>query len=78
MTRGDSTSTRTPDEHAVQAFAERAERAQRPAGGPDGDDLVVGPVALAKLTLDGLPLAEVVVDDEQDWSIWRGRHPRLG
>ena len=33
MTRSDSTSTNTPDEHANQAFAERAEHAQRLAGG---------------------------------------------
>ena len=54
--------------------AEPGEQAKRVIGGSDADDLVIGPVPLAQLALDNTSSLRVVIDDQQDWSIWHGRH----
>ena len=54
--------------------AELAEQAERIIGGSSADDLVIGPVPLAELSLDDTSRPRIVIDNQQDWSTWHGRH----
>jgi hypothetical protein len=62
------------DADRAPVVAELAEQAQWTIGGPNADDLVVGPVPLAKLSLDGAWRPRIVIDDEQNWNVWHGHH----
>ena len=62
------------DADPAPVVAELGQQAERIVGGPNADDLVVGPVPLAQLFLDDASGLRVVIDDQQDWSIWHGRH----
>ena len=50
------------------------EQAERIVGGSNADDLIIGPVPLAQLSLDDSSRLRVVIDDQQDWRTWHGRH----
>jgi hypothetical protein len=54
--------------------AELGQQAEGIVGGSDADDLVIGPVPLAQFFLDDASRLRVVIGDQQDWSIWHGRH----
>jgi hypothetical protein len=62
------------DGDLAAVVAEHAEQAERIIGGPNADDLVVGSVRLAKLSLDDASRPRIVIDDQQNWSIWHGQH----
>jgi hypothetical protein len=62
------------DADPAPVVAELGEQAQGIIGGSDTDDLVVGPVPLAQFLLDDASGLRVVIGDQQDWSIWHGRH----
>jgi hypothetical protein len=49
------------------------EQAGRIIGESNADDLVVGSVPLAELCLDNTSRPRIVIDDQQDGSIWPGR-----
>jgi hypothetical protein len=62
------------DADHAPVVAEPGEQAERIIGGSNADDLVIGPVPLAQFPLDDASCPRVVIDDQQDWSIWHGRH----
>ena len=62
------------DADPAPVVAELGEQAEWIIGGSDADDLVIGPVPLAQFLLDDASGLRVVIDDQQDWSIWHGRH----
>ena len=62
------------DADQAPVIAEPGEQARRIIGGPSANDLVIGPVPLAQLSLHGPSRPLVVIDDQQDRSIWHGRH----
>ena len=66
----------TGQDDADQApiVAEPGEQAGRIIGGSSANDLVIGSVPLAELCLDDTARPRIVIDDQQDWSIWHERH----
>ena len=62
------------DADQAPVVAEPGEQAGRIIGGSSADDLVIGSVPLAELSLDHTARPRIVIDDQQDWSIWHGRH----
>jgi hypothetical protein len=66
----------TGQDHADQApvVTEPGEQAERIIGGPSADDLVIGSVPLAELSLDDTAGPRIFIGDQQDWSIWHAGH----
>jgi len=64
----------TRDEVDRRGLTEPGEQAEWIIGRSGADDLVVAPVPLAQLALDNAAPLRVVIDDQQDWSVWHGRH----
>ncbi len=62
------------DADQALVVAKPGEQTGRIVGGSNADDLVVGPVPLAQLPLHDASRLRVVIDDQQDWSTWHGRH----
>ena len=62
------------DADPAPVVAELAEQAGRIIGGSSADDLVIGPVPLTELSLDDTSRPRIVIDNQQDWSTWHGRH----
>jgi hypothetical protein len=62
------------DADPAPVVPELGEQAERIVGGSNADDLLIGPVPLAQLSLDDSSRLRVVNDDQQDWRTWHGRH----
>jgi hypothetical protein len=64
-------------DHAEQApvVAQPGQQAERVIGGSGTGDLIVNSIPFAKLSLDDISPLRIVVNDQQDWSIWHRRHP---
>ena len=65
---------RQHDADPALAVSKPGEQTGRIIGGSNADDLVIGPVPLAQLPLHDASRPRVVIDDQQDWSTWHGRH----
>ena len=65
---------RQHDGDQALAVAKPGEQTRRIIGASNADDLVIGPVSLAQLPLHDPSRPQVVIDDQQDWSTWHGRH----
>ena len=65
---------RQHDGDQALTVAEPGEQTGRIIGGSNADDLVIGPVPLAQLPLHHASRPRVVIDDQQNWSTWHGRH----
>ena len=66
--------TRQNDADQAPIVAEPGEQAGWIIGGSSANDLVIGSISLAELSLDDTARPRIVIDDQQDWSIWHGRH----
>ena len=62
------------DADQAPAVAEPGQQTGRIIGGSSANDLVIGSVPLAELSLDDTARPRIVIDDQQDWSIRHGRH----
>jgi hypothetical protein len=62
------------DADPAPVVPEFGEQTERIVGGSNADDLIIGPVPLVQLSLDDSSRLRVVIDDQQDWRIWHGRH----
>ena len=67
---------RQHDADQALVVAKPGEQTGRIIGRSNADDLVIGPVPLAQLPLHDAWRPQVVIDDQQDWSTWHGRHLR--
>ena len=72
---GRSWHPQTGQDDADQApiVAEPGEQAGRIIGRSSANDLVIGSVPLAEFCLDDTARPRIVIDDQQDWSIWHER-----
>ena len=61
------------DADQAPVVTEPGEQAGRIISGFSANDLVIGAVPLAELSLDDAARSRIVIDDQQDWSIWHGR-----